>query len=57
MGKKNPGAKPGPDADRLALDGDWKDAVKKAVNVKRPKGGWPKPNAKKPPKKKPTAEE
>ena len=34
---------PGPEADRLVLDGDWQDAVKRAVGVKRPVDGWPKP--------------
>ena len=35
---------PGPTPDRLKLDGvTWEDAVKKALEKKRPKEGWPKP--------------
>ena len=37
--------KPGPDADRIQFEGDWKDAVKKALKKKRPEGGWPKPKS------------
>jgi hypothetical protein len=32
---------PGPDPDRLKLDGNWRDAVRKAVRKRRPKKGWP----------------
>ena len=35
--------KPGPDAERLALNGDWKDATKKALAKERPPEGWPSP--------------
>ena len=38
-----PKQKPGPKEDRLVIEGDWKDAVKKALGKKRPVGGWPKP--------------
>jgi len=38
--KKKPGAKP----DHLKIDGDWEDAMGKAVKKKRPEGGWPKPD-------------
>jgi hypothetical protein len=40
MAKKQ---KPGPKADRLAIDGAWRDAVKKALSVPRPPEGWPDP--------------
>ena len=34
--------KTGPQESRLKLDGiDWKDALKQAVQKKRPKVGWP----------------
>ena len=43
--KKNPG----PEADRLKLDEDeWGDAVKKALEKKRPDEGWPEPEEGKP---------
>ncbi|HXM51203.1 MAG TPA: hypothetical protein VN956_25380 [Pyrinomonadaceae bacterium] len=35
-------AKPGPKADILKLEGDWKDAVKKSLEKKKPAEGWPK---------------
>ena len=35
--------KPGPKPDRLKLPGDWKDRLREAVQKKRPKSGWPKP--------------
>lgn len=34
--------RPGPKAERLAIEGDWRDAVRKALEVDRPPGGWPK---------------
>ena len=34
---------PGPKPDRLHIDGDWEEAVKKALKKKRPKEGWPSP--------------
>jgi hypothetical protein len=33
---------PGPKADRLKLEGNWKDLMKKALSKKKPPGGWPK---------------
>jgi hypothetical protein len=36
-------SKPGPKADRLKIEGDWKKAVGKAISVEKPAGGWPKP--------------
>jgi len=38
--------KPGPKEDRLALEGDWQEAMKKAAAKKRPPNGWPKPKKK-----------
>ena len=32
----------GPEADRLKIDGNWKDAVKKSFEKKKPAEGWPK---------------
>jgi len=37
-------SKPGPEADRLKLGGDWKDRLAEAVRKKRPEGGWPDPD-------------
>jgi hypothetical protein len=34
--------KPGPKPDTLKIEGDWIDAVDKALTKKRPAGGWPK---------------
>lgn len=31
---------PGPDPERLKIEGDWKDAVRKALEVERPEDGW-----------------
>jgi hypothetical protein len=35
-------AAPGPKPDVLKIDGDWRDAVKKSLEKKRPVTGWPK---------------
>jgi hypothetical protein len=35
-------AVPGPKPDTLKIDGDWRDAVKKSLEKKRPATGWPK---------------
>ena len=37
----------GPAPEQLKIDGDWKDAVKGALQKKRPESGWPKPEKKK----------
>ena len=34
-------SKPGPEEERLVVDGDWKDAMKKAIGKEKPEGGWP----------------
>ena len=33
---------PGPKAETLKIEGNWKDAVKKSLTKKKPPGGWPK---------------
>ena len=44
MAKKMPEKKnPGPKADTLAVEGEWKDALRKAISVERPEEGWPDP--------------
>lgn len=35
-------AKRGPKPDRVKIDEDWEEAVKRALKKKRPKDGWPK---------------
>jgi hypothetical protein len=39
---KQPRKKPGPPEERLVIEGDWKDAVKKALKKRKPPEGWPK---------------
>jgi hypothetical protein len=39
-------AGPGPAPERVKLTGDWKKAVKKALDKPRPTEGWPKPEKK-----------
>jgi hypothetical protein len=34
--------KPGPKPDILKIQGDWRDALKRAMQKKKPEGGWPK---------------
>jgi hypothetical protein len=34
--------KRGPEAERVKIDGNWKDAMAKALKKKRPEGGFPK---------------
>lgn len=34
--------KPGPEPERLNIEGDWEEAVKKAMRKKKPSKGWPK---------------
>lgn len=41
MAKKK--RKRGPDAARVAIEGDWRDALAKAVRIERPQEGWPEP--------------
>jgi hypothetical protein len=37
-----PRAAPGPKPDTLKIDGDWKAAIKKSLQKKKPPEGWPK---------------
>lgn len=44
MASKKPAPKKtGPKPDTVKIEGDWEDAVGKALEKKRPKEGWPKP--------------
>jgi hypothetical protein len=36
--------KPGPEEDRLKLDGDWEESISEAMKKKRPEEGWPNRN-------------
>lgn len=40
--KKKPPAKPGPEAERLKLAGDWEEMIKHALGKPPPKRGWKK---------------
>jgi hypothetical protein len=35
--------KPGPKPDRLKIEEDWENAIKKALRKERPQEGWPEP--------------
>jgi len=39
--------KPGSEPERLKIEGDWEDAIKRALAKKRPPGGWRSPPGKK----------
>jgi hypothetical protein len=36
------GAKRGPKANTLKIHGDWKDAMRRSLDKKKPESGWPK---------------
>jgi hypothetical protein len=40
--KKKETATPGPKPDILKIKGNWQDAVKRSLQKKKPKEGWPK---------------
>lgn len=40
--KSYPAAAPGPKPEVLKINGDWRDAVKKSLQKKKPASGWPK---------------
>ena len=42
MRKQKGTSKTGPKPDHLKIDGDWEDAMKKAMGKEKPKEGWPK---------------
>ena len=50
MAKEQDKSQPGPDPDRLKIEGDWEEAVGRALEKKRPAEGWPEPPP--PPRKK-----
>jgi hypothetical protein len=52
MTKKHPKPRkpPGPAPDVLKIEGNWKDAVTKALQVKKPPSGWPKMEPRRPKK-------
>jgi hypothetical protein len=35
-------AKPGPKAEVLKLEGDWRENIRKSFQAKKPATGWPK---------------
>jgi len=39
--KKKAGAKRGPKPDTLKLEGDWRELMKRSLQKKKPKDGWP----------------
>ncbi|MGD9109549.1 MAG: hypothetical protein PVG93_01290 [Phycisphaerales bacterium] len=48
----NKGKKHGPSPEHVKINGDWEDAVGKALKKEKPKDGWPKNKKKKKPKSK-----
>jgi hypothetical protein len=42
VGKMKPGSEP----ERLKIEGDWVEAMKRALGKKRPPEGWPRPGKK-----------
>lgn len=38
----DPHDRPGPKPERVKIEVDWEEAVKKALGKERPEGGWPK---------------
>ncbi len=49
-GAAKPRKPPGPAPDVLKIEGNWKDAVTKVLQVKKPAGGWPKMKPRRPKK-------
>jgi hypothetical protein len=49
-GATKPRKSPGPAPDVLKIEGNWKDAVGKALQVKKPSSGWPKMKPRRPKK-------
>ena len=45
--KKKKKSKRGPTPDRVKIKGDWSEAIKTALEKKRPPEGWPEPRKKK----------
>jgi len=42
MKKQKKKQKAGPKEEPLLIEGNWKDAVKRSFEKKKPAGGWPK---------------
>ena len=42
MKKKNQKQTPGPKPEVIKIKGDWQEAIKKSLQVKKPANGWPK---------------
>jgi hypothetical protein len=42
MKKKNQKKTPGPKPEIVKIEGDWREAIKKSLQVKKPANGWPK---------------
>lgn len=42
MKKKTQKKTPGPKPEVVKIEGDWREAIKKSLSVKRPANGWPK---------------
>lgn len=42
MAAKKKRVKPGPKPDRIKIEGDWKEALRKAIDATKPEAGWPK---------------
>lgn len=36
-------SKPGPEPERVKIEGDWEEAVSKALKKQKPDEGWPEP--------------
>jgi hypothetical protein len=47
MAKKKQKNKRGPKPDTLKIEGDWEQAMKKAIRKEKPEEGWPKHDKKK----------
>ncbi len=48
----DPKPKPGPQPDRLELEGPWEDRLREAIVKQKPAGGWPKAEIRKKKRKK-----
>jgi len=45
--KKKQKGTPGPQPERLVIEGNWKEAIKKSFKKEQPAKGWPKPEPRK----------
>ena len=44
MEAPDPKSDPGPEPERLKIEGDWEDAMKRAMEKPKPAEGWPDPD-------------